>query len=83
MRRIKEFISFWLYYPKLLSYLKEKDHPAFEIFDKMGRFLYAKQYSRIKIDFEDFNKSELLWENEDFCEWKSIYDKEPIEGCVK
>lgn len=83
MRRIKEFISFWLYYPKLLSYINEKDHPAFEIFDKMGRFPYAKQYSRIKIDFENFNKSELPWERKDFCEWKSIYDKEPIERCAK
>lgn len=83
MRRIKEFISFWLYYPKLLSCLKEKDHPAFEIFDKMGRFSYAKQYSRMKIDFEDFNKSELPWERKDFCEWKSIYDKEPTERCAK
>ncbi|EOS48290.1 hypothetical protein C810_01380 [Lachnospiraceae bacterium A2] len=83
MRRIKEFISFWLYYPKLLSYLKEKDRHSFEIFKKIGRFPYAKQYSRIKIDFENFNKSELPWESEDFCEWKSIYDKEPIERCTK
>lgn len=83
MRRIKEFISFWLYYPKLLSCLKEKDRPSFEIFDKMGRFSYAKQYSRMKIDFEDFNKSGLTWESGGFCEWKSIYDKEPTERCAK
>lgn len=83
MKKIKAFISFWIYYPKLLVYLKEKDHPAFNMFARMGRFSYAKQYSRIKTDFDDFNRNSLPWENEVVCKWKSVYNKEPIERCVK
>lgn len=68
MKTIMDFISYWVFYPRLMKSLKRTNSSFYEFYKKYGRFRYAKSASKLynrkrKIDMSVVDKVVSDWEN--------------------